>query len=680
MKFGVAEAGKSLTDQIVQLSNEIGHQTILASNKCCGMRRTCVDLHSRDIRNAADIMKPRIAAITGKLEDTVISMTEGPVLIGRQAGATLKIGNASVSRRHAIIERDGDRFVIADLGSRNGTFVNDVPVRRRELQHGDRVRIGDSQFFFLYEETDEPARTSEIRFDDSEITSSATVRRTYADAVGLMARDLAALLRVSTSINSIRELQELQERLLELIFEVIPANHGAILLLADDADIANQFTSVFGLDRVYGANQKITVSNTIVRRVLKDKAALLITDAQNADALQTESLITAHSRSLLCVPLIVHGNSLGVIYLDTDVPDVRFDEDHLQLITAVSAIAAVAIQNVRHIKNLESENERLIADANLQHNMIGESESMQQVYHLITKVAATDSTVLISGESGTGKELAARAIHTNSRRSAKPFVAVNCAALAESLLESELFGHEKGAFTGALNQRKGRLEFADGGTIFLDEIGELSPALQTKLLRVLQEREFERVGGNKTVKVDIRIIAATNRDLNTEISKGAFRQDLFFRLNVVALEMPALRNRAEDIPMLANFFAAKFAERCNRRVVGISPAAQKLLQTYDWPGNVRELENAIERAVVMGSTEHILSEDLPEPLLEAGEPAEPESSAYHDNITNTKKQIILDAMKKSNGSFTEAAKLLGLHPNYLHRLVKNLNLKQHLKS
>ena len=625
-------------------------------------------------------MKPRIAAITGKLEDTVISMAEGPVLIGRQAGATLKIGNASVSRRHAIIERDGDRFIIADLGSRNGTFVNDVPVRRRELQHGDRVRIGDSQFFFLYEDSAEPARTSEIRFDESEITSGATVRRTYAEAFGLMARDLAALLRVGTSINSILDLEELQERLLELIFEVVPAKHGAILLLGDDSDIANQFTSVFGLDRVYGPKQKLTVSSTIVRRVLKDNAALLITDAENSEALQTESLISAHSRSLLCVPLVAHGKSLGVIYLDTDVPDVRFDEDHLQLITAVSAIAAVAVQNARHIGNLESDNQRLIADANIQHNMIGESESMQQVYHLISKVAATDSTVLISGESGTGKELAARAIHKNSHRSAKPFVAVNCAALVESLLESELFGHEKGAFTGALNQRKGRLEFADGGTVFLDEIGELSPALQTKLLRVLQEREFERVGGNKPIKVDIRVIAATNQDLDAAIAGGTFRQDLFFRLNVVELKMPALRDRLEDIPMLANYFAARYAEKCNRRVVGISPAAQKLLQTYDWPGNARELQNAIERAVVMGSTEHILSEDLPEALLEVSGPhPAPSSSGYHDQVTSTKKQIILDALKKSDGSYTEAAKLLGLHPNYLHRLVKNLNLKQHLK-
>jgi two-component system, NtrC family, response regulator HydG len=625
-------------------------------------------------------MKPRIAAITGKLEDTVISMSDGPVLIGRQAGATLKIGNASVSRRHAVIERDGDRFIIADLGSRNGTFVNDVPVRRRELQHGDRVRIGDSQFFFLYEDNEEPSRTSEIRFHEGEITSGVTLRMSYGDVFGVMARDLATLLKVSTSINAIRDLKELQERLLELIFEVVPANHGAILLQDEASEGSHEFTSIFGLDRIYGPDQKVTVSSTVVRRVLKDSAALLVTDAEKTEALQTDSLIAAHSHSLLCVPLLIHGKTLGVVYLDTDVPDVRFDADHLQLITAVAAIASVAIQNARHVEKLEYENQRLIADANLQHNMVGESEAMQRIYQLISKVAASDSTVLICGESGTGKELAARAIHTNSPRATKPFVAVNCAALAESLLESELFGHEKGAFTGALNQRKGRLEAADGGTIFLDEIAELSPGMQTKLLRVLQEREFERVGATRPIKVDLRVIAATNQDLDAAIARGTFRQDLFYRLNVVELKMPALRERPEDVLMLANYFAAKYADKCNRRVVGISPQAQKLLQAYDWAGNVRELENAIERAVVMGTTEHILSDDLPEAVLEAASPAAaPSSSGYHDNVINAKKHLIREAMKKAGGSFTDAAKLLGLHPNYLHRLVRNLSLKDQLK-
>jgi Nif-specific regulatory protein len=371
--------------------------------------------------------------------------------------------------------------------------------------------------------------------------------------------------------------------------------------------------------------------------------------------------------------------TLGVVYLDTNDADVSFDEDHLQLVSAIAAITAVAIENARHIEWLESENQRLIADAGIEHNMVGESAAMRQVYQLIGRVAPTDSTVLILGESGTGKELAARAIYQNSKRAAKPFIAVNCAALTESLLESELFGHEKGAFTGALTQRQGRLEMADGGTLFLDEIGELSASLQVKLLRVLQEREFERVGGTRSLKVDIRLLTATNRDLEELIAAGSFRQDLYYRLNVLQLEMPPLRQRPDDIPLLANYFAGKYGEKCNRRITGISAEAQKLLQAYYWPGNVRELENSIERAVVLGTTDRILPEDLPEALLESESRSSPAGTKYHEAVTETKKQIILRAMEESKGNYTEAAKLLGVHPNYLHRLIRNLNLKAHLK-
>jgi Nif-specific regulatory protein len=295
-------------------------------------------------------------------------------------------------------------------------------------------------------------------------------------------------------------------------------------------------------------------------------------------------------------------------------------------------------------------------------------------------VAPTDSTVLISGESGTGKELAARAIHRNSKRAGKPFMAVNCAALNESLLESELFGHEKGAFTGAVSQKKGRLEVADHGTVFLDEVGELSPALQVKLLRVLQEREFERVGGTNSIKVDIRLIAATNKNLEEAIETGEFRQDLFYRLNVVSFEMPALRDRREDIPLLSSYFADKNGVKCNRRLTGISAEARACLSAYDWPGNVRELENAIERAVVLGSTNLILPEDLPEAVLERDLLSDTSTALkYHEAVTHTKRQIILDAVTQAKGNYTEAAKLLGVHPNYLHRLIRNLNLREQLK-
>ena len=351
----------------------------------------------------------------------------------------------------------------------------------------------------------------------------------------------------------------------------------------------------------------------------------------------------------------------------------------MQLVSAISAITAVAIENARHIEWLVSENQRLIADFDIEHNLVGESMPVRGVLQFISKVAPTDATVLLSGESGTGKELAARAIHQNSKRFDKPFMAVNCAALAESLLESELFGHEKGSFTGALAQKKGRLEIADGGTVFLDEIGELSPALQVKLLRVLQEREFERVGGTRTIKVDIRLVTATNRNLEEAVSDGSFRQDLYYRLNVVSLEMPPLRERQTDIPLLASYFAAKYSEKCNRRVTGISTEAQARLVNYDWPGNVRELENAIERAVVLGTTEHILLEDLPDSVIDSESRVTAPATRYHDAVAQTKKQIILNAMQQTNGSFTEAAKVLGVHPNYLHRLIRNLNLKDQLK-
>jgi transcriptional regulator with GAF, ATPase, and Fis domain len=376
----------------------------------------------------------------------------------------------------------------------------------------------------------------------------------------------------------------------------------------------------------------------------------------------------------MCVPLIMFGRKLGVLYLANKSPIDEFNRDHLQLVTAIAGIAAVAIENARQFEWLESENQRLLADVNIEHNMIGESEAMQRVYHFISKVAPTDSTVLIGGDSGTGKELAARALHRNSKRAQKPFIAVNCAALTETLLESELFGHERGAFTGATAQKKGRLELADSGTVFLDEIGELSPALQVKLLRVLQEREFERVGGTHSIKVDIRLLAATNKNLEEAIESGEFRQDLFYRLNVVSFEMPALRDRRSDVVLLANYFANKYSSKCNRKDRGISAAARECLT--EWPGNVRELENAIERAVVLGTSDLILPEDLPEALLEtATPPTGTTNTSYHDAVTETKKQIILKALEQSKGNYTAAAKLLGVHPNYLHRLIRNLNLK-----
>jgi transcriptional regulator with PAS, ATPase and Fis domain len=311
--------------------------------------------------------------------------------------------------------------------------------------------------------------------------------------------------------------------------------------------------------------------------------------------------------------------------------------------------------------------------------MVGESPKLKEAQRILARAAPTHSTVLIEGESGTGKELAARAIHFNSPRRDGPLVKVDCTGLNENLLASELFGHERGAFTGAIQQKKGKLEIAQGGTVFLDEIGELPLALQAHLLRVLQDREFERVGGTRPIGVDIRLVAATNRDLAQEVKKGSFREDLFYRLNVVRLPLPPLRERPEDIELLAQYYASEHGKRVKRRIAGVSKDALAILKRHDWPGNIRELANVIERAVVLGTTELILPEDLPESMIESRSAPGPAAGSYHEAVAERKKELIREAISRAGGSITEAAKLLGLHPNYLHRLIRNLGLREELR-
>jgi transcriptional regulator with GAF, ATPase, and Fis domain len=310
--------------------------------------------------------------------------------------------------------------------------------------------------------------------------------------------------------------------------------------------------------------------------------------------------------------------------------------------------------------------------------MVGQSLQIRRVREFIDRVAPSEATVLVYGESGTGKELVARAVHENSRRARGPFVAVNCAALPEHLIESELFGHTKGAFSGALYDKKGKMELADGGTLFLDEIGELPLALQPKLLRALEEREFDRLGATRSTRVNVRVIAATNADLRSSVSSGRFRPDLFFRLDVVSLRTPPLRERREDIPMLAAHFAARCGAQLQRNVSGIAPDALQALLGYSWPGNVRELQNAIERATVLGSNELISVEDLPE-IVRDGERALPVDASFRAAVRQFKRQLILSAISAAEGNLTQAARMLAVDPNYLHRLIRVLNLRDALK-
>ncbi len=636
-------------------------------------------------------MNPRLFAVAGPLKDSTFALPAGDLPVGRDPSNLLSISDPSLSRRHCVIGREGDRHKIRDLDSRNGTYVNGVAVKESWLRHGDQISVGDSLFVFLLEEDVEGPPPGRVEFDDNQLThATAQIRpedvlylqpdRILSElpATSRLARNLNTLLKISRVVHATRDLDELQAQILARVFEVAPAERGAILL---DGRGNEQFASVFTRHRVPAASQPVRVSRTIARRVLEQGIAILGADVPGSGNLSgVESLVSSHVRSLLCVPLTVFERVIGCIYLDTTSPLDRFHEDHLQLVAAIAGISAMALENARRLQWLEEENLRLATEINLEHNMVGESARMKEVYQFLSRVAPTDSTVLIEGESGTGKELVARAIHRNSPRAAKPFVAINCAAIPESLLESELFGHEKGAFTGAVAQKKGRLEVANGGIVFLDEIGELAPALQVKLLRVLQEREFERVGGTRPISVDIRLITATNKDLAEAVRAGSFRQDLYYRLNVVSLIMPPLRERREDVPTLASYFVVKHSKRCKVKPKGISREALACLVNYDWPGNVRELENAIERALVLGASDAIRPEDLPEDLLEKGPPPGVAAAKYHGAVKELKKQLILTALEEAKGSYTEAARILGVHPNYLHRLIRNLELKEVSKS
>jgi Nif-specific regulatory protein len=636
-------------------------------------------------------MEPRLIAITGPLKGTTIPLADTETTIGREPTNPVALNDPLVSRKHCAICRADGKLQMRDLESLNGTLVNGVPTRQKALEHGDRIKIGGSQFVYLEQGNDSVPLVPLTDSFEGQFITSITVKVDTDDSVFLqpdrvagtlppnarLARDLAAVLRISTAINAIRKAEELQSRVLEMIFEVMPVERGAILLTLDNSE---EFVSGTYRERDSDSAEPFRISRTIVRRTFREGIAVIANDILTDTQIQpTESLVASQIRSLLCVPLMVFGSKLGVIYADTTHPGVELDEHHLHLLTAIASITAIALEHVRYVEWLEGENQRLQDEINIEHDMVGDSPRMREVYQFVSKVAATDSTVLIRGESGTGKELVARAIHRNSKRGGRAFVAINCAALTEPLLESELFGHERGAFTGAVAQKKGKIEIADGGTLFLDEIGELAPQLQAKLLRVLQQREFERVGGTRPIKVDIRLIAATNRDLDEAIRIGQFRQDLYYRLNVVSLTLPSLRERREDIPLLATYFAQKYSVEANRPVAGISKEAHALLKKYDWPGNVRELENALERAVVLGSSEHIRPEDLPESLVETNLPSESGILRYHEAVNSVKRQVILRALEQAGGSFTEAAKLLDLHPNYLHRLVRNMDLRKNLR-
>jgi transcriptional regulator with GAF, ATPase, and Fis domain len=599
-------------------------------------------------------MRAILMGVTGPVCGRTIPLEAGQITIGRAASNGVCVPDRSVSREHCVIRVGDGRYEIEDLGSYNGTFVNGLRVRARELNDGDAIIAGEIEFVFRAA----PAALARAAIAAGAAETSQSVTVCAPDVP--LARETAALQRVSELVRVFQALYlerdgesrgRLQGRLFEIIYELIPSRCG--LLATASGDRFEPFAS----DPPGGPD--VPVPEGILD-----------------DAVRLRTVVKGRTGTSdwMAAPLTVSNRATGVLYVDSGGKPRDYLQGDAEMISALSEVLALALENARDIESLRFENDQLRSGAGATAPMIGNSAPMRLLFDAIARVSRTNATVLIRGESGTGKELVARAIHRNGSRSARPFVVVNCAAIAENLLESEMFGHEKGAFTGAYAQRKGKFEQADSGTLFLDEVGELALPLQAKLLRVLQEHEFERVGGSRTLRVDVRVIAATNRELEQAIKAGAFREDLYYRLNVVPLRLPPLRERREDIPLLANWFVRKFAGESGRAVSGISREARALLVAYDWPGNVRELQNVIERAVVMGSSDVITPDDVSDLLPDTG--SEPEGGeGFHEAVRQMRRGLIAAALDRANGSVPAAARALRLHPNYLHRLITTLGLR-----
>jgi transcriptional regulator with GAF, ATPase, and Fis domain len=620
----------------------------------------------------------RLVAISGPLKGGVLPLTAGGVRVGRDATNDICLPDLALSRAHCTIGTSDGTWRICDSHSSNGTFVNGVQVTDHQLNDRDRIALGASVFLFVVNA--HPATIPPLLERPSEPATRLPVGETSylrpasePPATARAEHDLHALLQISTTLHRIATENELYGQVLELLAGSLPAEQLAFVVVGPDGK-----SGIVDVRRPAGG-PPVPVNQTVLTEAFEQRAGLLTCCAAGNVRPDVDRVGSGAMESIVCVPMVVRDRAIGALYLTASRVN-AFDTDHLHFATAVANVAAIVLDNLRHVAWLHRERTRLQEDLEGDQSLVGRGAAMRRIYAVVAKVARSSATVLITGETGTGKELVARAVHFNGGRAKRPFVAINCAALTESLLETELFGHERGAFTGAMTQKKGKLEVADGGTVFLDEVGELAPVLQSKLLRALELREFERVGGTRPVRVDIRLISATNRRLPDDVAAGRFRADLYHRLHVVDIHLPPLRERREDIPALASHFVERFARKSSRPIRGIAADALKYLTAYDWPGNVRELENTIERAIVLGASDHIIPDDLPEALLQLPTSADMESPRFHVAVRQAKIAVIVAAFHEAHHSYTEAAHRLGLHPNYLHRLIRTLDMKSILEA
>jgi transcriptional regulator with GAF, ATPase, and Fis domain len=615
------------------------------------------------------------------------------VRVGRADANDLVLPFPHVSAEHASIVFDGGGYVLRDHHSTNGTRVRrngelldlaNEPGRELRLSEGDTVELGDAEL---------PVRLGVSLAEEPDQARIVSVRRMsdmgrLEEQVGADRDLLRSLYEAQKIISAPTDLGDVIEAVAGQVFRFLPrATHVTVVLREEEGAAAGRYVPVASRIRDGGApGDPVPITRSVFRKVLEERAAVLAADAKR-DVGETASLMAAQIQSTLGVPLWQSDAILGVLQVDNRASSGVFREADLDVLAVLAQAASQAFAHARIIERLRvaeerQRNENLYLKKREQsrrfEGFVGEAAAMQHVIAQIRKVVDTRVTVLIEGETGTGKELVASALHYWSGRADKLFVAQNCAALPENLLESELFGHKKGAFTGATEDKRGLFDLAHGGTLLLDEVGEMPLSLQAKLLRVLQEGEVRPVGSNVTKRVDVRVVAATNRDLEKEVAEGRFREDLFYRLRVFPIRVPPLRERRDDVPPLANHFLRRYAAEFGRAVEGIGQQAMELLCAYEWPGNVRELENEVQRLVIQADDGGFVRPEHLSPKIRKAENVvervRPTKGTLKEMVEEVEKWILLEALREHGGNKSATAKTLGITREGLHKKLKGYGM------
>jgi len=624
---------------------------------------------------------PRLVVKNGPHRGMSFLLEGDRLSIGRDFENNVQLADGKSSRHHAEIRLEDEGWVVIDLGSSNGTHVNGKQIKQVALNEGDIVRIGETLMSFESEEP-EKGPTLERALTEAEFAGFETLSAEHNTL--LMAADAAAA--------SIDDLKRANMRLLKL-YELARASAAADTLSQLFVETTRLVETALEADRVFpilhedgtwspwskargkGAGKiaravsSAPVSMGVVETVKRDLKAVLTRAGEDERFKNRPSVKVNEIATVVCVPLVSGERFLGVLYADRVSGGDDFERGDLEFLDAAAAYTALAIEALRTREAATRRAQALAQEVREDNVMVGEAEPMMKVKDFIERAAPADAGVLVLGESGTGKELVAKAIHHNSPRADESFEVVNCAALSESLVESELFGHVKGAYTGATADRAGRFELAHKGTIFLDEIGELPDRIQTKLLRVLEQGESVRVGEARVRHVDVRVVAATNRDLDDEVAQGRFRQDLFYRLNILRVDIPPLRDRGDDLDLLIDHYCALFARKTGRASLSISHGVRKMFARYQWPGNVRELRNVLERLAVLVPADPITEKDLPPGLL-AGAGHVPQGSASSLKLEDIEREHVLRVLERAGGNKKKAAELLGIDRSTLYARLK----------